>query len=560
MYIVTAKTNGISMTIHDNGKRKLTSGNVVQGVNAIDSFSFTISPANPAFNELSEYTTLISVYNSSKKFYEFLGRVLYTNPSMDENGLAKRDVVCESYFGFLCDSQQPYVEEKSWTVRGLLEYLIEVHNSQLEEYKHFVVGEVTVEDPNDTLYLGIQRANTWKVIGEKLIGKLGGEIRLRVADGVNYIDYVPQIGETKATEIALSRNMKSISQEKDPSEYITRLIPLGVKIKEERTTFDDAGNQSTEMVETGERLDISSVNDGKNYIDDTEAIERYGIRVGYVEFDEVTVAENLLSKGYKYLAENNKVKIKYQITALELALLGLDIDDFRAGNSHPVKNPLLGINDIARIIKKTVNICDFHKSTIEIGENFKTLSEIQISGATELENLKNGISKIEGEYVTNDKIASESLATTSLIQQAVESILMSVEETYFKIEGHEEYAATQATTLEQLVDEFIMKFTTTESQIVEVDGELQTKFSELYEYIRFEGGSIKLGASDSAISLSIEHDIINFSRNGVVFGSWDGDNFYTGNIVIRLNERFQLGNFAALPRSDGSVMWLKVGE
>jgi hypothetical protein len=45
----------------------------------------------------------------------------------------------------------------------------------------------------------------------------------------------------------------------------------------------------------------------------------------------------------------------------------------------------------------------------------------------------------------------------------------------------------------------------------------------------------------------------------VAYGSWDGDNFYTGNLVIRVSERAQLGNFAFVPRSDGSLMFLKVG-
>ena len=46
--------------------------------------------------------------------------------------------------------------------------------------------------------------------------------------------------------------------------------------------------------------------------------------------------------------------------------------------------------------------------------------------------------------------------------------------------------------------------------------------------------------------------------DSVAFGSWDGDNFYTGNIVIRVDEKAQFGNFAYIPRSDGSLSFLKV--
>lgn len=45
----------------------------------------------------------------------------------------------------------------------------------------------------------------------------------------------------------------------------------------------------------------------------------------------------------------------------------------------------------------------------------------------------------------------------------------------------------------------------------------------------------------------------------VAFGQWDGDDFYTGNIVVRTEEQARFGNFAYVPRSDGSLMFLKVG-
>ena len=45
----------------------------------------------------------------------------------------------------------------------------------------------------------------------------------------------------------------------------------------------------------------------------------------------------------------------------------------------------------------------------------------------------------------------------------------------------------------------------------------------------------------------------------VAFGSWDGNDFYTGNIVVRVTERAQFGNLAFVPNEDGSLSFLKVG-
>ena len=558
MYIVKIYNNGIPKEIHGESQ-KLKSGKVVKGINVIDSFSFTMLPSNAGFNLLHEKKTLVSVYNTNKKRYEFWGRVLYSNPSMSEDGKIQKEVVCESYFGFFFDSEQHYVTEKNWTVRGLLEYLITEHNAQVEEYKHFTIGEVTVEDPNDNLFCGIQRKNTWETIKEKLLNVLGGEIRFRVVNEVIYLDYLKEIGETKVTAIKLSRNMKAITKEKDPSSFVSRLRPLGCKLTKEETVTDEEGNETTQTVETEERLDITSVNNGLDYIIDEVAEAEYGISVKSVEWDDVNVASNLLTKGMNWLAENNKVQVKYSITQLDLSLLGLDIDDFDVYNKHPIENALLSIDDIARIVKKTIDVCEEVKSTIEVGENFKTLSDIQIEQAGKIDTATSTIEKIESDYVTNEILTSSTTNLNSLIRQSAENILLMITSGEVTVTPTEEYRQSVETQLQLLSNEILMKFTTTKEYITDVDGDLQTKFEELYKYISFAGGSIKLGANDSEITLTIENDMLNFKKNGVTFGSWDGENFYTGNIVIRLGERFQLGNFAFVPRSDGSLSFLKVG-
>lgn len=559
MYIVTIENNGVKTEIH-GAKEKLASGNVVKGINAIDTFSFSLFPSNIGFNRLNEFTTLVNVYNTNRKRYEFHGRVLYSNPSMDEKGLIKKSITCESYFGFLCDSQQDYVDTKNWTVMGLLQHIIDTHNAQVEEYKRFTIGEVDVTDDNDNLYVGIQRENTWETLKKKLVDQLGGEFRFRVVGEVIYLDYLKEIGETRSTKIALSRNMKSITKEKDPSAFITRLIPLGCKIKEQRTTTDEYGNEMTEEVETEERIDITTVNDGRRYVDDEIAIEQYGIRVGYKEWDDVTDPSNLLRKGKNWLVENNKVQIKYSITALDLSLLGLDIDDFDVCNKHPLENPLLDIDDIARIIKKNIDVCQEIKSTIEVGENFKTLSDIQHEQAGKVDEALNTVERIEGNYVTNDKLTSESLALNSLINQTAQSIIQMVSSEYMTKSDDESFRQYVETQLGVLSGEIIAKFTTTTEQITNVDGDLQSKFTELYKYISMSDDGITIGSGNNIVTLQLDNeDGIVFRKNGVAFGSWDGDNFYTGNIVVRLNERAQLGNFAFVPRSDGSLSFLKVG-
>lgn len=354
MYVVKIYNDEEETTIHGFW-HKLSSGKIVQSINAIDSFSFCITPSNIGFNKLEEYKTLVSVYNADKNRYEFYGRVLYTSSEMNDTGFLCKNVVCESYLSYLCDSLQYYVEEQDWTVRELFEKLIGHHNVMIEERKRFVVGEVDVAAPNDTITCEIPLGSTWEAIQKLLIDVLGGEIRFRVTGNGLVIDYLAQIGETKTQEIALSKNMKTITQEKDPTQYITKLIPYGAKLSEsgeERLRLDDM------------------------FISDPTDIAKRGIRVGYVIFDDVTDKKELEERGKAWYRENTKMRIKYSITALDLSLINLLYEDFELYNYYPIKNSLLGINDTARVIKRNIDICDNLKSSFEIGDNFKSYSEM----------------------------------------------------------------------------------------------------------------------------------------------------------------------------------------
>lgn len=550
MYIVTINNNGIKTEMHGY-KNKLSSGSVSKGINSIDSFTCTITPANPAFNSLNEFTTLISIFNTNKNRYEFHGRLLYSSPSMNESGMIAKDLTFESYMGFLCDSVQKYVVERNWTVEELLTHIIDIHNSQVEDYKKIIVGNITVTDSNDNIYIGIQRKNSFETIKEKLIDQLGGELVLRVEDNQIYLDYLEQIGEVKSTEIALSKNMKAITQEKDPSEYITRLIPLGYKLSVDETVTDDEGNTTTETKETEERLDITSVNNGLNYIDDEEAIKKYGIHVGVVEFDDITEPSNLLARGQEWLISHNKLKIKYAINALDLSLLDLDFDDFDVGNYYPIKNSLLGIDDIARLIKKNINIVDEVNSTIEVGENLKTLNDLVVANVKATNEYQKEIGEIRNNYVTNQKLTNSTSEMTSSIEQSVDSVLITVSENYTKVEDNDEFKKSVNTQLSVLQGEVVVNFETTEKQIEEVNGDLQTRFQEINKYIRFQDGNIILGEEGNELVLKIQNDRISFLQNDLEVAYFSNRKLFVldGEFI----ESLTIGKFAFLPRSNGNL-------
>lgn len=511
MYIVKIYNDGIATEIHGE-KSKLKSGSLVKAPGyAINSFSFTLIPSNPGFDKIRDYRTLVTIFNTRRNRYEFHGRVLYSCPIMETDGRITKEVICESFFGFLCDSKQKYVQEKNWTVTELWSHIISVHNEQVEEHKHFALGEIQVQDTNDNLYLGVQRETTWQTIKTKLIDKLGGEIRFRVVDGVTYIDHLEEIGAVRTTKIAVSHNMKSIRQDNDPTTYISRLIPLGAKLK------DEEGN------ETEDRLDITSVNDGLDYIEDADAMRKHGIRVEHVYFDDVTVASNLKRKGEEFLRENNRVKVKYSITNVDLSLLGIDIDDVQEGDYYPIVNELLNIDDVARVTKKTIDVCNEVNATIEVGDKFKTLSDIQAEQSGAVSNLQNTVGQIEGSYVPREELISETESTQSAISQTADSILLAVSDMYARKTTLEEFSKTITAQLELLANELTLKFTQTETQISNLNGDLQSKFNQIVKYFTFDIDGFTIGQANNPNKIVIDNDNITIYANGVSVQEFNAD-------------------------------------
>ena len=64
----------------------------------------------------------------------------------------------------------------------------------------------------------------------------------------------------------------------------------------------------------------------------------------------------------------------------------------------------------------------------------------------------------------------------------------------------------------QLADRFVFEFEALQTTVDQYDAEAREQFEKIYSYISFENGSIKLGGSDSAITLTIENDIIVFKK------------------------------------------------
>lgn len=160
-----------------------------------------------------------------------------------------------------------------------------------------------------------------------------------------------------------------------------------------------------------------------------------------------------------------------------------------------------------------------------------------------------------------DNVHSEIANQRTNISNDSKQIVASALEEYTKIEDFNKYTKSTESKLTIMSDQIDMNFTTVNNSINDANGNTNDRFNKLETYIHFDENGISIGKSGESgnkLKLVLNNDKIVFTKNDQPIGWWDGENFHTGNIVVEVNERAQFGNFAFVPRSDGSIMFLKV--
>lgn len=454
MYLITATTDNVNTVIHEPGTSqvKLADAKISREVNKADSFTATMYAKNPGFYALKPFATKITVVNIRTGETQFEGRVINISPEMDSDGTVTKIVTCEGLLGYLNDSLQNFVEEKHYdTLTGFVNTLLNLHNSKVEDYKKIYAGNITLQtfETSSGVTKQIDRANTWENLQKKLLDSFDGEMRVRRgSDGKLYLDYAVSLGETRSTRIQLGYNMQDASREVDFNSAVTRLYVYGAKLTE---TVEDENGQEVEQ-ETEERLTIASVNNGKEYLDDAVGIEEYGIIEGYVEFDDVTQVQNLLTKGQQYLGQLTALPVSHSMTALDLSYLGLDYDDFALYDSYPCYNPLIDLDETLEIVGQTIDINEPPNSSIDLGDSAFRLSADIDSGdlSQDFEDFKDqtatNIVNINNKTVANTasiKVFSDKIEQT--VTEITEQVVTEQVGNVVKSSKNQYYLSTSAT-------------------------------------------------------------------------------------------------------------------
>lgn len=365
MYKISIFNNGIETVIHypDPSAPHVLEPIIRPKRGQASSLSFSMLLNSEGYDNITRFVTKVVAIDTRDDTEVFSGRVYTVKTSMTNDGKIKKDVVCESEMNYLQDSNVGSVIYEDKTVQEMLQTFLNIHNSQVEDYKQIQLGNVTV---SDWILCTTSLETTLGAIQKYVVDSNKGYLQLRKVNGIKYLDYISS-ENSKTVDIKLGINMKELIVS-DEQDFGTRIIPVGAN-----------------------DLTIESVNGGKNYLEDAEAVAKYGIIYKTVDYKDIDDDSQLMTQCQNDLSNYTKPTIVLDVTALDLNKLSgttvIEPNSMDIGTTIHIVNPILGIDENYRIYEMEVELDKAWNPKLVISNKPVTLtSQINSLQATTIRN------------------------------------------------------------------------------------------------------------------------------------------------------------------------------
>lgn len=374
MYRVTVKTDGTEYLLHDPrfDDTQIYNDELSEEMGKTPTFTFDIPAGHPNADKLLPLASEIFVYRDEEII--FYGREI--SPSIDLYNT--RTVECIGALSYLADSMiAPFDHTGSLT--EFLSTVIEKHNAMVEARKQFTLGRVMIE--GETGYRKVTGyADALSLLSNLIVGAYGGYLRVRLENGVQYLDYAEDYGGTNSQQIRFGENVLDLTRQIDASDVVTCLIAQGAE--------DESGSRPTVTVM------------------DEAAIAKWGKIWAQVDFDSIMDTAALQAAAEAYLLKLTAMPERVEFNALDLHLADVDITALQLGYwTHFVSEPH-GISGDYLLRKRTLHITAPQNDTVIFGAaEEQTLTGTSLADKKSAEDANAALQDDMEDYVDDSFIA-----------------------------------------------------------------------------------------------------------------------------------------------------------
>lgn len=348
--------------------------------NKSDIFEFSIPVTHDVYNDIKEHDreNCVSVYSGEKII--FRGEV----SSVKQDFHRTKTVSCRGELSYLNDSLvRPFStvagsssRTAPSTIDGLFSFLINEHNSQVDDSKKFVIDKNLGSSLSEDNSISCEEAS-YPTVGEllksKFITELGGNIQLTyLPDGTRTISLLKNFPDANEQVIDFGVNLLDFVKNVDASEIATFVIPTGSEessgdgLRERLTieTYPDGKIDCADGVYTkqGDRLYFEN------------AVAKYGWIGKVVEYRDETSVEKLVNNGILDLKSSKDPIMTIEIKAVDLSLIKSDYEAITVGQEIHVRSVPHDFDSFMLCSKISYDLLKPDNNTFTIGTVYKTLT------------------------------------------------------------------------------------------------------------------------------------------------------------------------------------------
>lgn len=240
-------------------------------------------------------------------------------------------------------------------------------------------GEAENFDPQKINFYHVTPYEAIKKIVETFKAEIETEIVVEGRSITRRLHLRHKVGKFWGKRFSFAKDMTNIKRTISPDDIITRLYGYGKGEEKEGGGY-------------GRRISFESINDGKPYLDNEEATQKYCYKgipfVGSAIFEDIEDPAALKKATQKELDALSRPKVTYETSVTDLASYGMDFEDVQVGDTCNGRDKDLDIAFTARITEMTVDPDGIKPTQIVLGEYLDILSRSNSEMEKDIASLK----------------------------------------------------------------------------------------------------------------------------------------------------------------------------
>lgn len=330
--------------------KEIVSGTLTDEINSVSALEFALPPSNDMAGQIIPHASVIRLESDGAEIFRGAAS------SVSKNFRGDTVVSCDGMIALMADVIKEPFTASSYEIEGYVAAIVKNYNDGVTADKEIKVGAVVgFENQTFSVSHSQECKNIFELLKE-LRSEKGGYIWASYIGGDVCINYTSTIGRKNNQQIAFGSNLVNIEDQLEVGTLVTRVWPLG-----------------------NEGLTISSVNDGKAYLQNADVELRYG-RVDktiQVDSDDPSVVK---SYGQAYLTRYAAMNNTIALTAIDLHNLDKTISSFEVGDAVRVLSPPHGIDAEMVVNSVSTDLIKLSNSRITLGAKKGSITSVISSG------------------------------------------------------------------------------------------------------------------------------------------------------------------------------------